>query len=173
MKQIFQYLMNIRNGFLFFITTTQFMVFTYKIWIRYFVAVLLTCFMISIMHEDFRRAYYMGLFLFSLDSKIYANGIHLLSQWKYVCSLKQFCKGEERGRRKKKQCPGNAKAKGRSLFFISILPKMFYHGDVLLSLFHYLLRLTSVPAHKMPKQWSSKMHKSQWINAQWYLEIYH
>ena len=145
------------------------MVFTYKIWIRYFV-VLLTCFMISIMHEDFRREYYMGLFLFSLDSKIYANGIHLLSQWKYVCSLKHCCKGKERGRRKKTM---SWECKSKRTFFISILPKMFYHGDVLLSLFHYLLRLTSVPAHKMPKQWSSKMHKSQWINAQWYLEIYH
>lgn len=50
--------------------------------------------------------------------KKYANGIHLLSQWKYVCSLKLCCDEEE----VEKQCPGNAKAKGHS-FLYQFYPK--------------------------------------------------
>ena len=58
----------------------------------------------------------MGLFLFSLDSKIY-----MLMGYIYCHSESMFValnivvkeKREEEG---KKQCPGNAKAKGRFLY---------------------------------------------------------
>lgn len=151
--------MNIQNGFLFFYYTTQFMVFTYKFGFvssYYFGAVLLTCFMISIMHEDFRENITWDCFCFSWIQK------YMLMGYIYCHSESMFVALNIVVKEKKKKTTMSWEYQSkRTFFFISILPKMFYHWDVLLSLFHYLLRLTSVPAHKMPKQWSSKMHKSQ------------